>query len=337
MTTNIAVIGATGYTGQELVEILSKHKRVKINYLTSRVDIPTPYSIMFPRFKGVVDTVCSQFNVEDALRSADVFFLSLPHTISASFVPMLLGKRKKVIDLSADYRLDKATYEKWYRSEHKDQEGLEKAIYGLPELNRAKIKKAELIANPGCYPTSVLLGLMPAVIKKIISQDIIIDSKSGVSGAGRKADLGLSYCEVNGNFKAYKVNDHQHMPEMGKILKDIDGNTYNINFVPHLLPVNRGILSTMYLKVSEGLREEDILALYKKVYEKEPFVRVYEKGTLPELKNVVNTNYCDIGITFKNDMLVVISCIDNLVKGAAGQAVQNMNIMLGFNEKEGMN
>ncbi len=336
MTTNVAVIGATGYTGQELVEILSKHKKVKIKYLTSRVEVPTPYSTMFPRFKNIVDVACCEFDISHALKKADVFFLSLPHTVSTEFVAGILGEGKKVIDLSADYRLDKTIYEKWYKTEHKDPIGLKKAVYGLPEINREKIKDAELIANPGCYPTSVLLGLLPAVKKKIITQDIIIDSKSGVSGAGRKAALELSYCEVNENFKAYKINDHQHMPEMEKILKEIDKKEHNITFVPHLLPLNRGILSTMYLKVSEGLREDDIISLYQRFYEKEPFVRVLDKGKVPQLKDVVNTNYCDIGISYKNNMLVIVSCIDNLVKGAAGQAVQNMNIMLGFDEQEGL-
>ncbi|MDD4202252.1 MAG: N-acetyl-gamma-glutamyl-phosphate reductase [Candidatus Omnitrophica bacterium] len=332
----VSVVGATGYTGQELVWILSKHPEVRITGLCSRVEKPIAYSEMFPKFKGAVDDLCVNFDIDEVCAKSDIIFLSLPHTVSTAFVPQLLAKNKKIIDLSADYRLDKTDYEKWYKFEHKDQSGLEKAVYGLPELNLEKIKKAQLIANPGCYPTSVLLALLPVLEQKVITGTIIADAKSGVSGAGRKADLALSYCEVNESFKAYKINEHQHMPEIEKIIKSVTDIDINMNFVPHLLPINRGIFSTVYVTLTKDLSQDEIITLYKDYYSGKPFVRIYPNGKYPQIKDVVNTNFCDIGLKVKGNILTIVSAIDNLVKGAAGQAVQNMNIIYGFDQKKGL-
>jgi N-acetyl-gamma-glutamyl-phosphate reductase len=332
----VAVVGATGYTGQELVGILAQHPDVEITNLCSRVEKATPYTEMFPRFKGMVENDLEPFDLDKVSESSDIVFLSLPHTVSTKFVPQLIEKGIKVIDLSADYRLDKAEYEKWYKVEHHDEDGLKNSVYGLPELNFDKIKNATLIANPGCYPTSVLLGLLPVLEQGLVSGNLIVDAKSGVSGAGRKASLALSFCEANDSFKAYKVNEHQHMPEMQKIIGTVTDKHINLNFVPHLLPINRGILSTIYVTLDKEFKQEQILDMYKKYYKDKPFVRVYDNNKYPEIKDVVNTNFCDIGINLKDNVLVIVSCIDNLLKGAAGQAVENMNIMFSLDQKKGL-
>jgi len=241
------------------------------------------------------------------------------------------------VDLSADYRLDPKIYEKWYGTSHKDTENLPQAVYGLPELYYDQIKKAKLLANPGCYPTSVILGVAPILAEKAIDQSsIIADSKSGVTGAGRKADIALSFSEVNENLKAYKVNEHQHKPEINLILSRVAGKEIDIVFTPHLIPMNRGILSTIYMKLTKPLDTKAVLDIYNKFYKGKPFVRISDEEKLPQIRDVVGTNYCDIGIKVTGSTLIVVSCIDNLKKGAAGQAVQNMNIMCGFDETEAL-
>ncbi|MBD3380401.1 MAG: N-acetyl-gamma-glutamyl-phosphate reductase, partial [Candidatus Omnitrophica bacterium] len=262
-------------------------------------------------------------------------FLALPHTVSMEFAPLFLDEGKKVIDLSGDYRLAPEVYEKWYGKEHTDKDNLAKAVYGLPELNREDIKKASLIANPGCYPTSVVLGLLP-LAGKTGKADIIADAKSGATGAGRKASVPLSFSEVDEDLKCYKANSHQHMPEMERALSSAAGSGVTINFVPHLVPMRRGILSTIYVKASGLPAEAEVREIYRDFYEAEPFVRVKPRGELPRIADVVNTNFCDIGLTVANGMLVVVSVIDNLLKGASGQAVQNMNLVSGFPETAGL-
>ncbi|MEE8360354.1 MAG: N-acetyl-gamma-glutamyl-phosphate reductase, partial [Candidatus Omnitrophota bacterium] len=243
---------------------------------------------------------------------------------------------KKVIDLSADYRLPAGMYEKWYDAQHTDLDNLKEAVYGLPEVYRDKINKAQLIANPGCYPTSIILGCLPIVKQGIAKVDtIIVDSKTGVTGAGRKAALPLSFSEVNENLKAYKVNAHQHKPEVNQELAKVTNKVVDIVFTPHLIPINRGILSTIYLKLKKDIDTKELASVYRKFYRTEPFVRV-SSDRLPEVRDVVNTNYCDIGVTVSGSMAIIVSCIDNLIKGAAGQAAQNMNIMCNFDEKEGL-
>lgn len=333
----VGVVGATGYAGEEVIKILSKHRQVKIAELSAIIDKEEPFSSIFPAFKGVVDLVCKKPNPEEMAKNVDLVFLGLPHRVSMEVAPAFLKAKKRVVDLSADYRLPPDTYKTWYGVEHKDKGNLPVAVYGLPELYREKIEKAQLIANPGCYPTGVILGIAPMLKEKAIDPaSIIVDSKSGVTGAGRKADISLSFAELNENFKAYKVNAHQHKPEINKVLSDAAGAAINIIFVPHLVPMNRGILSTIYMKLSGAMDTKKLLALYKDFYKGKPFVRVADEDKFPQIRDVVMTNYCDIGVKVSGDTAIVVSCIDNLTKGAAGQAVQNMNIMCGFDEREAL-
>ena len=321
-----------------MVKILASHPEVELTSLTAIIDAPTSYGTLFPHFRGKVDLICKELNIDEVNQVSDLVFLALPHRVSMQVVPKFLESGKKVIDLSADYRLqDTAVYKKWYGTEHKDEGNLKKAVYGLPELYRDKIKKADLIANPGCYPTSIILATLP-LIKSFGVESIIADSKSGVTGAGRRADINLSFGEVDDNLKAYKINEHQHAPEIDQELSHASGKKTDVVFVPHLVPMRRGILSTVYLKLKKAAPEKNVFDAFKNLYKNEPFVRVFDKGKLPQIKDVVNTNFCDIGIKVdeKKNLVVVISAIDNLQKGASGQAVQNMNIMCGFGEKTGL-
>lgn len=336
MKLKVAVVGATGYTGEEIIKCLSRHKEVEITSLSAIVDKPASFSDMFPAYKGMVDIVCGALDADDVSKKSDLVFLALPHRVSMKFVPLFLAAGKKVVDLSADYRLDEETYAKWYEHKHTDVTNIGNAVYGLPELYRERIKKANLIANPGCYPTAMILAAVPAVKAGLVKGMILVDAKSGTTGAGRKASVPLSFAEVSENLKAYKIGEHQHMPEMEKILSQEYGKKVSVHFTPHLMPIRRGILSTLYINLAEETEEAKILDIYKKFYKSEPFVRVCDKGRLPEIKDVLNANYCDIGLKVNGKLLVVVSCIDNLLKGAAGQAVQNMNIMCGFSEKEGL-
>ncbi|MFH1407051.1 MAG: N-acetyl-gamma-glutamyl-phosphate reductase [Candidatus Omnitrophota bacterium] len=350
---NVAVVGATGYAGEELIKVLLRHPGVKITSVSAKIDKPQKISEIFPAFKGSLDLVCAGPDIKEILEKSEVVFLALPHRVSMEYAPEFLKAGKKVIDLSADYRLkDTNVYEKYYGVKHKNAALIKEAVYGLPELYREKIKQARFIANPGCYPTGAILGIAPALFpeggKNLIEDDILIDAKSGVSGAGRPASAGasagqqalasLSFCEVNENLKAYKINEHQHMPEINQELSNIAGKEISVTFVPHLIPINRGILSTIYLKLKKNLTTEVLLEFYKNFYKREPFVRIYEQGAYPQIKDVVNTNFCDIGIKVDRDkgLAIVVSCIDNLSKGAAGQALQNMNIICGLKETEGL-
>jgi N-acetyl-gamma-glutamyl-phosphate reductase len=296
--------------------------------------------VIWPEFKNRTELVCEKYSSDAAIAQCDLIFLALPHTESMSVVGKLLAAGKKVIDLSADYRLKKIpVYKKWYHTDHKDPKNLSKAVYGLSEIYRAKVKHAKLLSNPGCYPTAALLGLAPLVSiypQKILS--VTIDAKSGVSGAGKKVAEGFMYPFVNENFKAYRVLNHQHTPEISQYLSRMAAKSMDVTFVPHLLPVDSGILETIYVSLNARISEVSLHALYKKFYKTETFVRVLEIGQQPELRNVVRTNFCDIGLAVSENkkMVVITSVIDNLVKGASGQAVQNMNIMYGFNETEGL-
>jgi len=333
----VGVVGATGYTGEELVECLSRHPEVEITSLTAIVEKPEAFSKLFPRFAKKVDIECTELDIDDVCEKTELVFLALPHTVSMKYAPEFLKKGKKVIDLSADYRLPVEEYEKWYNTTHSDDGNLKDAVYGLPELNRDKIKVSALVANPGCYPTSVILGLMP--IAKMISDagvKPLVDSKSGATGAGRKAAIPLCFGEVGENLKCYKANEHQHMPEMSYILSNTAGGKVDVNFIPHLLPVRRGILSTIYVK-HDGLPDTDaMMSIYSDIYDAEPFVRLRNSGDFPQILDVSGTNFCDIGIKVFDDIAIIVSVIDNLLKGASGQAVQNMNIMYGFDEKTGL-
>ena len=347
----VSVIGATGYAGKELVKILMSHQRVELVHLISSSYVGKSIAEVFPEFLNKLVKKLINLDLELISQDSDLVFTALPHTVSMNVVPELLKKGVKVVDLSAGYRIkDFAVYKEWYKKEHNkvSKKLLSEAVYGLPEINLDKIKDALLIANPGCYPTSIILGIVPLLKYHLVEPEgIIIDSKSGTSGAGRNLSLDLHFPECNENFKAYKVVRHNHIPEVEQELSSIyfggDDNKYHeteikISFTPHLLPINRGILSTCYLSLNGHKEEEEVLKIYQKYYQKAAFVRIFEPPNLPELKFVVGTNYCDIGFSIDERVgkIKVISVIDNLLKGAAGQAVQNMNIMSGFSETEGI-
>jgi N-acetyl-gamma-glutamyl-phosphate reductase len=333
----VVICGGSGFTGGELLRILSGHPGVIVTGVTSEKSAGKYVIDLFPNLHKYSQLIYEQLKAEDILDRAELFFMALPHGKSQEAVDFFLKHGKKVVDLSADYRLrDAKIYEEWYKVPHKFQSSLKKAVYGLPELYRKKIAKASLIANPGCYPTSAILGLYPAIKNKLIDvTSIIIDSKSGASGAGRKADLAVSYCEVNEGFKAYGIGTHRHTPEIEQELSAVAGKGINVNFTPHLAPFNRGILSTIYARLTKSAVTEKVMDIYKKAYAKEPFTRVLDEGRFPNVKNVRGTNLCEIGLTvnMRTGTLIVVTAIDNLVKGASGQAVHNMNIMMGFDEK----
>lgn len=335
---NVGIVGISGYSGLTTLEILLKHPRVRVTYVSAN-NTKGKISDIWPRLKGVSDLYCDTFNLEDA-KPCHCLFLAVPHTVSMEITPTLLKAKKKVIDLSADYRLqDPDLYLKWYEKKHADHTNLSKAVYGLPELFREKIRKADLVSNPGCYPTAAILGLAPLVaIHGKAIKSIIVDAKSGVSGAGKKVNAQLMFCQVDENFKAYKVLQHQHTPEIVQYLSRLADRTLPVIFVPHLLPVERGILATIYVQIKPGLSSKEVQAVYRKFYKNEKFIRILDQGQQPELKNVNFTNFCDMGLAVSEDgtTVVITSAIDNLIKGAAGQAVQNMNIMCQFNEDEGL-
>ena len=335
----VGIIGATGYTGEELIKILIRHPHVRLTYLAAKIDKEQPIDEIFPHLKNRLSLKCEILDIQKAISKADLFFLALPHTISIKVVPILLNHKKKVIDLSADYRLKNSNvYKKWYEVAHKDKINLKKSVYGLPELYREKIKNADLIANPGCYPTSAILSIAPALVSGIIKCDsIIIDAKSGATGIGRRASMSFFYSEINESIKAYKIDCHQHMPEIDQELSKIADKKVNVSFCPHLVPMNRGILETIYLKLKKKISLPQVLKIYERFYKTEPFVRIVEADSF-STKNVLDTNFCDIGLRISGNrgLLVVVSAIDNLLKGASGQAVQNMNIMCGFPEVGGL-
>ena len=349
----VSIIGSTGYAGKELVKILMNHQKVELVHLVSSSYAGKNIAEIFPEFLNKLDKKLINLNLDEISQDSDMVFTALPHTVSMDVVPKLLKKGVKVVDLSADYRLKNSTvYKEWYNKELNQisKELLSEAVYGLPEIYLDKIKDASLVANPGCYPTSVILGIAPLLKCHFVEPEgIIIDSKSGTSGAGRKLSLGLHFAECNENFKAYKVVRHNHIPEVEQELSSIyfgennNDNEYQngeikISLTPHLLPINRGILSTCYLNLNDPKEEEEVLEIYQKFYQKAPFVRIFEPPNLPEIKFVAGTNYCDIGFSIDERVrkIKVISVIDNLLKGAAGQAAQNMNIMSGFSETCGL-
>ena len=332
----LGVVGATGYTGEKLIEILLSHPEARITYVCAKIEKAQKIANIFPHFSGKINLVCDNFDLDEAVRNCDLIFLAVPHKVSMEIAPDLLKKDRRVIDLSADYRLqDSNVYKAWYGAAHEDKQNLKEAVYGLPELYREKIKKAKLIANPGCYPTAAILGLAPALATDIIDlKSIIIDAKSGVTGAGRKAAVDFFFSEINENLKAYKINAHQHMPEINQETSKLARKNIDVSFVPHLIPMNRGILETIYIELKGKKSEKEIFNIYRRFYKTEPFVRIKNQGEFPQTKDVLGTNYCDIGIkVVKNKkMLIVVAAIDNLMKGAASQAVQNMNIVCNFKE-----
>jgi N-acetyl-gamma-glutamyl-phosphate reductase len=337
-TLPVAVLGATGYAGVELLRILNHHPRVRLSAVTSQQYAGKRVSEIYPSLAGRCDLALEGLAVDKIAARADLAFAALPHETSMDVVAGLLERNKRVIDLSADFRLhDPEVYRRWYRP-HKTPHLLTDAVYGLTELHRKAIGKARLVANPGCYPTGAVLGLAPLFAEKWARGTVVIDAKSGVTGAGRSTAVELSFSEVNENFKAYNVGVHRHAPEIEQELGEIAGAQVSVLFAPHLVPMNRGILSTMYVELKKISLEDDLAKLYKKFYQGEPFVRILPPGTFPQTKDVRGTNDCAIGFGYDahTARLVVITAIDNLVKGAAGQAVQNMNLMYGWPETEGL-
>jgi len=335
----IGIVGASGYTGVELARLLCHHPDVTLTVATSRQYKGKKLADAYPNLAGLVDIVCEDPVTEDLVERADLFFTAVPHQTAMAIVPDLLKAGKKVIDLSADFRLhDAGVYEKWYQK-HTAQEYLAEAVYGLPELHREQIANTRLVANPGCYPTSVILGLAPLLQAELIDPETIIaDSKSGTSGAGRTAQTGTLFCEVTEGFKAYKVAAHRHTPEMEQEISELCKKPVTISFTPHLLPISRGILSTIYAKLSRPVTDNELYELYLNFYRNEAFVRLCGKDTFPATQFVRGSNFCDVG--FKTDnrtgRIIVLAAIDNLVKGAAGQAVQNMNLMCNLPETSGL-
>jgi len=335
----VGIYGASGYTGQELLRLLLRHPQAEVVALTSRRYAGVPVSDIYPVFVGLTDLAFVDASPEDVAGAADIVFLALPHGVSMAVAPIFLKAGKKVIDLSADFRLhDVATYERWY-SRHTAPDIIKESVYGMPELYGDEIAKARLVANPGCYPTSVILGLAPLLKANWIDDSsIIADSKSGVSGAGREPQVGTLFCEVDEGFKAYKVGEHRHTPEMEQEISILAGCDVKISFTPHLLPITRGILSTIYATLQKDVTTAELIDLYRAFYKGKKFVRVYKAGTFPNISSVRGSNYCDIGLTVdaRTRRVIIICAIDNLVKGAAGQAIQNMNLMCGLSEDTGL-
>ncbi|MBP7459794.1 MAG: N-acetyl-gamma-glutamyl-phosphate reductase [Candidatus Delongbacteria bacterium] len=333
----IAIVGGSGYSGKELIRLLLRHPSAEIVSIFAKTTAGKKISDLYPVFRGRIDLEIQNFDVS-RLDSADLVFLALPHGESMSVIPHLMVAGKKVIDLSGDFRFpDVRIYEQWYGLPHRAEEWLPRFVYGLPELFRSEINGAAAIANPGCYPTASILGLAPILsLTDQVNQPMIVNALSGVSGAGRKAALDFSYCEVNESIRAYRIGSHQHTPEIAYYLEKHSGRSAQVVFVPHLVPMSRGIYTTIYVRFRSDFDLDAVRAHYARFYADSPFVRLSENP--PEIQNVVYTNVCDIGISADqtHDCLIVNTAIDNLVKGAAGQAIQNMNLMYHLKEEEGL-
>ncbi|WKY43413.1 N-acetyl-gamma-glutamyl-phosphate reductase [Eubacteriaceae bacterium ES2] len=334
-----SVIGATGYAGQELVRLLMRHPEVELLSLGSRSYQGQAYSDVYNNFRDLTDLVCQVGDIEMLADQSDVIFLAMPHGIASKMVSNAILEKAVVIDLGADYRLhDIDVYNEWYQTEHGSVELLSQAVYGLCELHRDQIKKARLIANPGCYTTCSILSLAPLIREGLIDENsIIIDAKSGVSGAGRSTSQDLLFGEVNESIKAYKIGDHRHTPEIEQELQSLNQKKFNVLFTPHLVPMNRGILAVSYASLKPSTTEQQIQEAYAKMYQNEYFIRL-TGDKMPETRWARGTNFVDIGVKLneRTNRVVVVGAIDNLIKGAAGQAIQNMNIVFGFEEKIGI-
>ncbi len=330
-----ALIGVSGYTGMELVRLLASHPNFELSMATSRQEEGKKVSDIYPFMLGNAgaDIVITNPSPKEIKKACDIVFLAVPHGIAMNMAEELLDEGCKIVDLSADFRIkSKDIFEEWYKSEHTASHLLEKAVYGLPELYADKIKEAQLVANPGCYPTASILALYPALKHNLISQEnIIIDAKSGTSGAGRKAQVGSLFCEVYDSFKAYGLTNHRHTPEIEQELSKIAGKDIVLSFNPHLVPMNRGILATIYTHTAKDISLEEIHALYTNTYLNDKFVRVLPLGKLPETRNVRGTMYCDLGLSLckRTKRLIITSAIDNVARGASAQALANANLMTG--------
>jgi len=339
MKTKVGIIGATGYTGLELLRFLIHHPQIEITALTSQKYASVEIGQVFPALTNQIQIKCEELSAERISEKADFLFTAVPHKTAMEIVPVFYRKGKRIVDLSADFRLKDANiYEKWYQK-HTATDLLPESVYGLPELHREEIRTAKIVGNPGCYPTGALIGLIPLVKNGLIAHEgIVVDSKSGVSGAGRDVVLESLFCEVNEGVKAYKIFAHRHTPEIDQELSQVARKEMRVTFVPHLIPMDRGILSTLYVHLKKKMKTDELLNAFHDFYRGEPFVRIYPKGKLPDTKDVRGSNFCDIGVAVNepDDRAVVVTAIDNLVKGASGEAVQNMNIMLGYPETMGL-
>ncbi|MDN5347834.1 MAG: N-acetyl-gamma-glutamyl-phosphate reductase [Clostridia bacterium] len=336
----VGIIGATGYTGAELVRLLSRHPQVELVALTSQSYAGEDFASVYPALNGYIDLQCADLSPQELLEQVDLAFIALPHGHAFEVAKEAARLGKRLIDLGADFRFRRAeTYTEWYGLEHGAPELTARAVYGLPEVYRDEIRQAQLVANPGCYPTSAILALAPLLKEGLIDLDtIIIDAKSGVSGAGRKAVVNSLFVECNENIHAYGVAGHRHTPEIEQALSFLAGQEVRVSFTPHLVPMSRGILSTIYVRLNREITGQDLHSLYRAFYGREPFVRVLPPGRWPHTRWVYGSNYCDLGLAVdrRTGRAIIVSAIDNLTKGASGQAVQNMNIMCGFEETAGL-
>ncbi len=336
----VGIVGVTGYTGAELIKLIINHPEAEVSAITSKTYQGQPISSIFPIFNNIIDKKCQGLDVDNISEQTDIVFLCLPHKISMEYAPQFIKNNIKVIDLSADYRFDNVnSYEKAYQK-HSSKELLKQSIYGLSEIYELQIKNANIIGNPGCYPTSFLLPMIPLVKEKLIdSQFIISDSKSGVSGAGRAPSLATHFCETNESFRPYSVTNHRHTPEMEEKLSEHAKESIKITFVPHLLPITRGMMTTIYTNLRTNVTRTHIEEMFHNYYKEKYFIRLLPKEAFPDILSVKGTNFCDIGFHVDNESgrLIIVSAIDNLLKGAAGQAVQNMNIIFDLKEYLGLN
>lgn len=337
---NISILGANGYTGLQLMHLLSSHKHTKIKHLVSVSNVGTKVTDMYPAMLAYKDFVFEDADIAQIANDSDIVFSALPHGASAEYVKKLYNFGVKVIDLSADFRYKNiSVFESWYKVTHPCPDLCDYSAYGMPELYRQRIKSSYIIGNPGCYTTCSILALYPLLKEKLVSsENIIIDAKSGTSGAGKKADISNLFCEVNENFKAYGVTTHRHTSEIEQELSFAANKDIKLSFTPHLLPLQRGILCTSYLNLNSGITADDIYSAFQKHYKNEPFVVINREGKLPELKDIRGTNYVSIGfkVDTRLNRVIVVSALDNLIKGASGQAIQNMNILFGIEETEGL-
>jgi len=339
MKAKVGIIGATGYTGVELLRLLLHHPEVEVTALTSQKYAGLSIDHVFPSLTSRLQITCEELTIDQISKKTDFVFTAVPHKTAMETVPLFYQQGKRLVDLSADFRLqDPSVYERWYQK-HTCAELLHESVYGLPELHREKIRNAKIVGNPGCYPTGALIGLIPLVQNGLISYEhIVIDSKSGVSGAGRDVVLGSLFCEVNEGVKAYNIFKHRHLPEIEQEVSQLARKKVTVTFVPHLIPMDRGILTTLYINLNKKMGTKDVLNTFHECYRGEPFIRIYPEGKVPNTKDVRGSNYCDIGVNVNESdgRTVIVTAIDNLVKGASGEAIQNMNIMLGYPETMGL-
>jgi N-acetyl-gamma-glutamyl-phosphate reductase len=337
---NLGIIGATGYVGTEIVRLLQNHPEINISTVLSQSFVGKKISDVYPNLRNVFDMECEELDIDKISQKADIFITALPHGVSKEVIPKLVAKGKRIVDHSGDFRYKSVdVYEKWYNTKHSMPELLDISVYGLPELHREAIKTATIIGNPGCYPTCSILGIAPLISNRLIeTKNIIIDAASGVTGAGRSTELANQFCECTENFKAYKVSTHRHTSEIEQELSLLAGEEIILSFTPHLSPMKRGMLSTIYANLSCEKSSSELLELYREFYKDEYFVRILDEGVLPETKHVAGSNYIDISIVVDKRLnrVIVLSAVDNLGKGAAGQAVQDLNIMCGIPEHTGL-